>query len=204
MIKKFFTQYVEENKYDIYIISMLLIIGFFVGVGLFFLINAEVSNQLINAAKSVFDASMQADNLKINVILNGVKVNLILIIAFLLFSITLIGRVFIYFSTILKGISIGIYSCIIFSIFNIWWGLVVTCLLVVLINLVYIPAYIYLASTLLAFNFGLFNTKKENTSWFSVTKVLTKTIAVFVFMFSSSIVEHMLTGVVFTIYEKIV
>lgn len=203
MIKKFFRQYIEENKYDIYMISMLLIIGFAVGIGLFFLVNSGVTSQLISSVKDVFDTSIQNEILEVNVILNGVKVNLFLIIALLFFSITLIGRMFIYFATILKGVSIGIYTCIIFSIFNIWWGTLTTLLLIILVNLVYLPAYIYLATTLLAFNFGLFNTKRENTSWFSVTKVLTKTIAVFIFMFSSSILEHMLTGVVFAIYEKI-
>ena len=48
------------------------------------------------------------------------------------------------------------------------------------------------------------NGKQDNnssTNLFSVTRMLTKIIAAFAFMFSSSILEQVLTNVVFKIYE---
>lgn len=203
MIKKLFKQYVLENKYDLCMIIMLLIIGFVCGIGIYFLTNANTTNELISSIKQIFDISLEGKILKSNIILNGIKINLTLIFVLLFFSITLIGRWFIYVTTILKGAAIGIYTCIFFSIFGFWWGLLTTLLLVVLVNLVYIPAYIYLTTTLLAFNFEIFNTKKDSTNLYCIAKMLTKVIAAFVFMFSSGILEQILTNVVFKIYTKI-
>lgn len=203
MIKKLFKQYVLENKYDLCMIVMLLIIGGVCGIGIYCLANANTTNELISSIKQIFDISLEGKILKSNIILNGIKINLTLILILLFFSITLIGRWFIYITTILKGAAIGIYTCIVFSIFGFWWGLITMLLLVVLVNLVYIPAYIYLTTTLLAFNFEIFNTKKDSTNLYCIAKMLTKVIAAFVFMFSSGIVEQLLTNVVFQIYGKL-
>lgn len=203
MIKKLFKEYVLENKYDLCMIVMLLIIGGVCGIGIYCLANANTTNELISSIKQIFDISLEGKILKSNIILNGIKINLALIFVLLFFSITLIGRWFIYVTTILKGAAVGIYTCIIFSIFGLWWGLLTFLLLVVLVNLVYIPAYIYLTTTLLAFNFEIFNTKKDSTNLYCIAKMLTKVIAAFVFMFSSGIVEQLLTNVVFQIYGKL-
>jgi len=203
VIKKLFKEYVLENKYDLCMIVMLLIIGFVCGIGIYCLANANTTNELISSIKQIFDISLEGKILKSNVILNGIKINLTLILILLFFSITLIGRWFIYVTTILKGAAIGIYTCIVFSIFGFWWGLLTMLLLVVIVNLVYIPAYIYLTTTLLAFNFEIFNTKKDSTNLYCIAKMLTKAIAAFVFMFSSGIVEQLLTNVVFQIYGKL-
>lgn len=173
------------------------------GIGIYFLTNANTTNELILSIKEIFDISLEGKILKTNVILNGVKINLTLILIMLFFSITLIGRWFIYITTIFKGAAIGIYSCIMFSIFGWWWGILIALLLVVLVNLVYIPAYIYLTTTLLAFNFEIFNTRKDSTNLYCIVKMLTKVIVAFIFMFSSSILEQLLTNVVFKIYTKI-
>lgn len=203
MIKKLFKEYVLENKYDLCMIVMLLIIGAVCGIGIYFLTNANTTNELISSIKEIFDISLEGKILKSNVILNGIKINLTLIFVLLFFSITLIGRWFIYVTTILKGAAIGIYTCIIFSIFGFWWGILTVLLLVVLVNLVYIPAYIYLTTTLLAFNFEIFNTKKHSTNLYCIAKMLTKVISSFIFMFSSGILEQLLTNIVFQIYTKI-
>ena len=203
MIKKWFKQFVLENKYDICTVAMLLIIGFVCGIGIYFIVNDNTTNDILNTVKDVFDLSAGEKIVKSNVITNSLKINLVLILALLFFSITLIGKWCIYFTTMLKGISIGIYTCILFAIFGFWWGIVATLLLVVLINVIYIPTYIYIATTLLAFNFELFNTKKDTTNLYCVTKTLTKLVAAFAFIFSSSILEQVLTNVVFKIYEKI-
>lgn len=203
MIKKLFKEYVLENKYDLCMIIMLLIIGFACGIGIYLLANANTTNELIASIKEIFEISLEGKILKSNIILNGIKINLGLIILFLFFSITLIGRWFIYITSILKGAAIGIYTCIIFSVFGFWWGILTMLLLVGLVNLVYIPAFIYLTTTVLAFNFEIFNTKKDSTNLYCVAKMLTKVIFAFVFMFSSGILEQLLTNVVFKIYGKI-
>jgi len=203
VIKRLFREYVLENKYDLCMVVMLLIIGFVSGIGIYFLTNANTTNELISSIKEIFDISLEGKILKSNIILNGVKINLTLILIMLFFSITLIGRWFIYITTIIKGAAIGIYTCIMFSLFGIWWGILTFLLLVILVNLVYIPAYIYLTTTLLAFNFEIFNTKKDSTNLYCIAKMLTKVIAAFVFMFSSGIVEQLLTNVVFQIYTKL-
>lgn len=203
MIKKLFKQYVLENKYDISMICMLIIIGIACGICIFFLVNDNTTNELICGVKDVFDVSIKEKILKTNVITNSLKINLGLVIILLFFSITLIGRSFIYVITVIKGMSIGIYTCILFAIFKVWWGLVAVLLLVVLVNVVYLVAYIFITSTLLAFNFEIFNTKKESANMFCVTKMLAKVVGAFVLIFSSSIMEQILTNVVFKIYEKI-
>ena len=191
MIKKWFKQFVLENKYDICTVAMLLIIGFVCGIGIYFIVNDNTTNDILNTVKDVFDLSAGEKIVKSNVITNSLKINLVLILALLFFSITLIGKWCIYF------------TCILFAIFGFWWGIVATLLLVVLINVIYIPTYIYISTTLLAFNFELFNTKKDTTNLYCVTKTLTKLVAAFAFIFSSSILEQVLTNVVFKIYEKI-
>lgn len=203
MIKKWFKQFILENKFDICTVAMLLIIGFICGIGIYFIVNDNTTNDLLNTVREVFNLSAEEKIVKSNVIMNSLKLNLMLVLLLLFFSITLIGKWCIYFVTIFKGVAVGMYTSILFAIFGFWWGLVAVLLLVVLVNIVYIPTYIYISTTLLAFNFELFNTKKDTTNLYCVTKTLTKLAVSFAFVFSSGILEQVLTNVVFKIYEKI-
>lgn len=203
MIKKIINEFWVENKYDICMVSMLLIIGFACGIGIYFMISDNTTSELVLEVKKTFDLSLTEKIEKLCIISNSLKINSWLVIALVFFSITVIGRWLIYSATIVKGMAIGIYTCILFSVFNFWWGIVTAILLVAVVNLIYIPAYIFISTTLLCYNFELFNTKKESISMFSATKMLLKVMSAFMFIFSSSVVEQVLTNVVFKIYQKI-
>lgn len=120
-------------------------------VGYLFMDNS-VSSELRNSVRNTFDLSNSDSYQKINVIINGIKSNSLFVFVLALASITIIGIPIIYIMYIVKGIAIGIYICIIFSIFSFWNAILCFLMLVLIVNMVYLPAITYIGVNLLRFN----------------------------------------------------
>lgn len=203
MIKKLMKEYITNNKYDILLISILIAIGITVGIMVYIFLNNEIKELVLVNAKKVFDISKEDTYISANIILNGLKSNIILITILLIFSVTLFGKWAIYLILISKGIAIGIYTGVLFNIFGFWWGIIVFILLVVVVNMLYIPALIYLTAMLLGLNFDIFKSRRDCINILNISKVLIVTLTSFFIIFSSIVVEQVASNIVLNIYTKL-
>ena len=201
MFKRYIHKYIKENRNEIFIIAIMLIVGIISGIIMFALIRNESIDILIESMNETLSLSTNKSFVKMSIVLNAAKNNALLIVVMLFLSITLIGRGCIYAFTLLKGIILGIYTCILLQIFGIGYGALVVLMQVILVNVIYIPAYIYLAVELILFNLDLFKIRTSGINLY--TKLATKIGAVFVVMFSSSIIEQIFTNISLNLYSKL-
>ncbi len=201
MLKKWIKEYITINKRDILIVVGLLLLGVVIGIGVYVFSSEEVKQIVITSVRQVLDISKKDTYVKTNIIKNGIKTNLITICLLATLSVMLFGKYVIYCLTILKGAAIAVYTLVIFNIFGALWGIVVTLLLVILINILYIPAFIYLVISFLELNFNIFKVKL-NANGYGVYKLLLAIFICSILMFSSVIVEQIAGNVVLNIYSK--
>lgn len=203
MIKKMINEYVLNNKYDIYILLSILLIGVFIGVLGFVFLNYELRTEFISEVKNVFDISKQEGFDGANVIIEGIKSNLLTVILLIFLSITLLCKAGIYLITLIKGISLGLYICSIFTIFGFLKGLLIFFLLVVLVNIIYIPSYIYISTKLMNFNFEIFKSKRDSINMLNILKIMILVTIGFFVMFSGTIFEQIFSKIAINIYNSI-
>ena len=201
--KKWLKEYYLNNKQDVLMVVSLILIGIIIGAGVYVFSGNEVKTIAINYVKEVFEISKSETYVKTNIVLNGIKADIILIFILSFFTFTLFGKYLIYFVMLLKGIAISIYTAILVNIFGALWGSLVVFMLVVLVNILYLPALIYITVAFLEVNFNLFKTRINSINTVNITKVIFTVIVGFIVMFSSTIVEQIVSSIVLNIYGKI-
>ena len=157
LLKKWIKEYIIVNKRDILIIVGLILLGIISGVGVYIFVSDSVKQLAISSVKEVLDVSKTETYVKTNIIVNGIKSNILLIISLAILSVTLFGKWIMYIIAMLKGAALSIYTIILFNVFGPLWGIVTTLLLVILVNLLYLPALVYLIINFLEINFNIFN-----------------------------------------------
>lgn len=202
MFKRWINEYININKKEILTIICLLILGGIIGT-IYMFISPEVKQVAVTSVKEVFDISKSETYISTNIILNGIKVDIILILILGILSVTLFGKIVIYLILLLKGVALSLYTIILFNIFGPIWGIVTFILLVVLVNIIYLPALIYLTVCFLEVNFNIFRFKSSNVSLIGINNVFWTIVISFVLMFSSIIVEQIVSSIVLNIYSKI-
>ena len=203
MLKKWFKEYIQINEREILTVIGLLITGVIMGVIIYFFVPVTTKQQMLMSAKEVFEISKSETYVKTNIIANGIKTNVLLIGILAVFSITLFGKWLIYTVVLLKGTAIAVYTTLLFSIFGPVWGLVTAILLVILVNILYIPAFIYLTVSFLEINFNIFKVKLRESEIYLVYKMLLTIFCAFILMFSSIVIEQIASSVVLNIYSNI-
>lgn len=202
MLTKWFREYIEVNKRDILIVIGFILLGIIIGAGAYIFSSSTAKELTLSSIKEVLDISKSESYLKTNIIMNGIKANVILILALAILSVTLFGKWIIYLIMLLKGASLSLYTILLFNIFGPLWGIVTMLLLVVLVNILYLPALIYLVVNFLEVNFNVFKARLSNLNITSTYRVLLAVILSFVIMFSSIVVEQIVSGVVLNIYTQ--
>ena len=203
MIKKWLKEYIEINKKDITFVVSFLILGIITGICIYIFLSNDVKELAVNSVKEVFDLSKSDGYVKTNIILNGIKGNIVLIIALSILSVTLFGKWVMYGIITLKGISLSLYTIFLFKIFGPLWGILVSFLLVILVNIIYIPALIYVVVTFLDINFNIFKVKVSNNNFSVFYKTAFNAFIAFLLMFSSTAVEQISSLITLNIYNKI-
>ena len=203
MFKKWMREYIEINKREILVVIGLILIGIIIGVGVYIFASNATKELAISSVKSVFDISKSESYVKTNVITNGIKADLLLILILAILSVTLFGKWIIYLIVTLKGVALSLYTILLFNVFGPLWGILAFILLVLLVNILYLPALIYLVVTFLEVNFNIFKTRINNINVVGIYKVLLAIFITFVIMFSSIVVEQITSSVVLNIYNKL-
>lgn len=203
MLKRFLNEYIYENKKIILGLVICLIIGIVSGLIVYFFSGKEIKENLSSQMTESISLSDNGEYIKTEIIYNGIRNNVIYILIMFAFSIMLYGSIFIYFLYIVKGISIGIYIATLFSIFGFWWGLLVILILVVLVNVVYIPAIVFIGITLINYNLNIMEYRSESNKVINFSKVIFNISLGLLMIFSSIIVEQLMSNIVIKISNSI-
>lgn len=202
MLKKLLREYIAENRKVVTLLFVCIITGILAGIVIYSVSGKEVKDILTSQMTEAIKITDNGEFVKTEVIYNGVKNNIAYIFVMFVFSIMLYGTVFIYLLYIVKGLSIGIYVGTIFGIFGFFWGALVVLLMVVLINVVYLPALSFIGVTMINYNLDLMEYKREVRKVNTLSKVIVKTLFGLMIIFSSIIIEQLMSNIVIKIVSN--
>lgn len=203
MLKKLLREYIAENRKVVTLLFVCIITGILAGIVIYSVSGKEVKDILTSQMTEAIKITDNGEFIKTEVIYNGVKNNIAYIFVMFVFSIMLYGTVFIYLLYIVKGLSIGIYVGTIFGIFGFFWGALVVLLMVVLINVVYLPALSFIGVTMINYNLDLMEYKREVRKINTLSKVIVKTLFGLMIIFSSIIIEQLMSNIVIKIASEV-
>lgn len=199
MLKKLLKEYLVQNKKIVLGLFLCLAVGILSGIIIYNFSSKEVKSILTSQMVEAIKLSDNGEFIKTDVIYNGVRNNIAYIFLMFVFSIMLYGTVFIYLLYIVKGLSIGIYIGTLFGIFGLWWGMLAFLLMVILINMVYLPALSFVGITLISYNLDIMEYRRETKNISTFSKVLVKVLFGLMIIFSSIIIEQLMSNVIIKI-----
>lgn len=201
-MKEFLKKYIEENYKVLKILCLCFCIGLIVGIVLFMFLDNGIKNELVGTMKNTLDLS-KADNFEnINIIKNGMISNAIIIGVIYFCAITLFAPMLICITNFFKSFSIGVYIPVIFSIFGVSKGLIVTLLIVIIPNLLYIPAFIFSSTNAINFHYFLFE-NKDSSFMLGIVREITYILISFSIIILSVVLEQLLTLNVINMYSML-
>lgn len=203
MLKNIVKEYIFHNKKIVIGLLICILIGVISGFIIYNFSTKEVKDILISQMTESIELSKNEEFIKKDIIYNGIKNNICLIFFMFVFSIMLYGTILIYLMYIFKGIAIGVYIGTLFGIFGLWWGLLVILILVVLVNIVYLPAIVFIGITFINYNLNVLEYRKDVKRIDSISKVLLKTLFGLMIIFSSIIIEQLMSNLVIKISDYI-
>lgn len=201
-MKRYLLNYINENIRSIVIFSALILIGILVGIISLNLLSQTNKVEMINSVKGTLDLSKQADFNGINVLKNGLTLNLFIISIIVLAVFTLIAPIIICIIYVLKGFSLGLYIAIIYSIFGFLNGSLVLLLAVIIPNIIYLPSLIYIGVNAINFHYEI-NPEKNVSYTKSIVKHSYQLLISIAIIIVSIVIEQSLSPVIFSIYSKI-
>ena len=199
MLKKLLKEYLVQNRKIVLVLFLCLVVGILSGIIIYNFSSKEVKSILTSQMVEAIKLSDNGEFIKTDVIYNGVRNNVAYIFLMFVFSIMLYGTVFIYLLYIIKGLSIGIYIGTLFGIFGFWWGMLVFLLMVILINMVYLPALSFIGITLISYNLDIMEYRREIKNITTFSKVVVKVLFGLMIIFSSIIIEQLMSNVIIKI-----
>ena len=199
-MKKYLADYIRENSKMITIFLTCMLIGIVSGIIMYNFSSEEVKEELNGVIVSTLNISKEENFEGINVIMNGLQTNIIIVLLIYFSTITIISPVLISLLNFLKGISIGVYIPIIFSIFGGANGALTVLLLLVVPNIFYVPAYIFLSTNALNLHYIIMESEEKNKLKILISQ-LTYIIIGFSFIFISVLFEQIFSGNIISIYK---
>lgn len=192
-------EYISNNFKKIIVFLSCILIGLVIGIIVYKFLDNNVKVELIKTLKSTLDYSKTNNFEGINVIKNGMISNSILIVIIYISAITLIAPTIICILNGFKGFAIGLYIPTLFEVFGVGNGILSLLLLVILPNIIYIPAYIYISVNALGFHYNIINNEYNRVKL--IIKETYRLILGFSLISLSVILEQLLSIIVINIYK---
>lgn len=202
-MKTYVVNYIKENKKTLAILFLCLLVGLLVGIACYQLIDNDNKIQLANHLKETLDVTKQENFEGINIIKNGVTSNILLVLLLYLCAITLIAPFLISGVTVVKGFVIGLYIPTLFQVLGSGNGMLALLLLVIVPNLFFVPAYIYLCNNAIRFYYQLIELSSKAGLFSLIIKECYYFIISFSLILFSVVTEQVLSGIIIQIYKSI-
>lgn len=160
-MKNYLEKYISENIKIIKILVVSIIIGFILGMILVHFFSNELRGEFTNTIKETLDVAKSGNYENINIIKNGIMSNTLVIALIYLAAITLIAPICITFINFLKGLTVGMYVSSLFCVFGFGKGILANFLIVILPNIIYFPAFIYISTNAIKFYYEITESKNK-------------------------------------------
>ena len=197
-MNKSIQKYILENLHTILKLLIIYLVGIVIGIILFNLSN--IKTDYVDIVKNVFDSVNQENFKSVNVILNGLKNNVLFIGLLYLSLITLIAPIAVCVLLMLKAIITGIYICCLFSVFGVGSGLIAVFLSVILPLIFTLSAYIFISNNII--NIYISFTSDGKIEFKDIVKNIYWLIISFSLISFSLVLEQVMTGIIFN-YTKV-
>lgn len=155
-------EYVNDNFKSIVVLLFCIIIGLVVGIVIYQLASEDIKLELTKTLNQTLEETKKENFQGINVIKNGMISNIILIAIIYFSSITLISFGIVSGVNLFKGVAIGLYIPTLFQVFGFGNGILALFLLVIVPNIIYIPAFIYISVNSLKLNYNILDKNISN------------------------------------------
>ena len=196
-MNKSIQKYIVENLHTILKLLIIYAIGIVIGIILFNL--SSIKTDYVDIVKNVFDSVNEENFKSINVILNGLKNNILFISLLYLSLITLIAPIVVCVLMMLKAVITGIYICCLFSVLGIGNGLIAVFLSVILPLLFTLSAYIFISTNII--NLYISFTSDGKIEIKDILKNIYWLIISFSLISLSVVLEQVMTGIIFNLYK---
>ncbi len=193
----FMQKYITQNISVIFKICLVFCIGIVLGIMIYNFADYEYTEIIQN----IFEQSKQENFDGINVLVNGMKNNVIYIILLHISLLCIFTPFVVFFLLVLKSISVGIYICTLFSVFGISKGLIVVFVGAILPNIVSLMGYILICTNILnIYNDSINGVKMEFSKWMQKLYLL---VIAFSLLSFSLVIEQLASSVMLNMYNKI-
>lgn len=192
-------EYVNDNFKSIVVLLFCIIIGLVVGIFIYQLTSEDIKLELTKTLTQTLEKTKKENFQGINIIKNGMISNIILIAIIYFSSITLIAFGIVSGVNLFKGFAIGLYIPTLFQVFGFGNGILALFLLVIVPNIIYIPAFVYISVNSLKLNYNILD-KSNNKNISLIFKECGKLIMGFSVIALSVIIEQFLCLGVINIY----
>ena len=177
----------KENVKSYFILFAILLLGLIVGIAFINHANnaqkEQISNYISGFTTTIRDSKIDYWVLLKNSIMSNIKITLIIIFV----SMSLFGTIGSYIISFYKGFSLGYTISSIIAVFGVAKGLTFAMSLILLNQLVYIPAMIYLIICSNKFYRKIINDELNDTKLEIIRYIITVSITVILFLLSSLI-----------------
>lgn len=177
----------KENVKNYFILFAILLLGLIVGIAFINHANnsqkEQISNYISGFTTTIKDSKIDYWVLLKNSIISNIKITLIIIFV----SMSLFGTIGSYIISFYKGFSLGYTISSIIAVFGVAKGLTFAMSLILLNQLVYIPAMFYLIICSNKFYRKIINDELNDTKVEIIRYIITVSITVILFLLSSLI-----------------
>jgi uncharacterized membrane protein SpoIIM required for sporulation len=202
-MRKYIVTFIEDNKQSIITLGACIIIGLVVGIILYFFIDNNTKIQMTDNIQKTFDLSKDKNFENINIIKNGIVTNFVTIIVIIISTLTIIAPVVVCAIYFLKGFSLGLYICVLFSILNAGSGMIATFVYVLIPNLFLLPILVYIGTNAINFHYEVTGKDEGKLKLTSFIKFMYQILLGLPFIFLSIILEQLMSGLVIYLYTKV-
>lgn len=202
-MKRYISNFIEENKQSIVTLSFCILLGLIVGIIFYFFIDSGTKTQMLDAIKNTFNLAKDQNFQDINIIKNGIVTNFTMIVIIMIATLTMIAPIIVCVIYFLKGFSLGIYICVLFSVLNLGNGIIATLTYVLIPNLILLPIYIYIGVNAINFHYQISDKGENKSKLASFVKYMYQIATAMPFIFLSIILEQLISPLIIYLYEKI-
>ena len=190
-------KYIQENIETIIKFGMICVAGILLGIIMY----SFADSSYIDIIKNIFDQSKNEDFNGINILVNGLKNNVIYVGVCYLTLMFIYTPLALLFLIILKCTSIGIYMCSIFSLFGFSKGIICVLVGVILPDIFCLFGYILISTNIL----DVYKRIKEGTKirlYNGINFVYILLISISLISFSI-VIEQLSSSIMLNLYNKI-
>ena len=189
-LKEQVKKYVLKNRKNLVVLLTVYVIGIIIGLALYILVQSESKNEIVSSIEQTISMTYDGSFTGVNILKNGLQTNIICILVILFSSFTIITFVVVSAVTMLKGISLSMYICLLFKVFGFVKGIIAMLGMAIVPNIIITAAYIYLSNECYASSLKILTRINKESITKNVFSNIVKAVAIIPFIILAIYIEQ--------------